>query len=59
MFVLFDYMIESLLDMHILDYSIMFDVWNTFYDAYGLMICLLSMYEVMGLHMYIALVDID
>ena len=34
-------------------------VWSECCDAYGLMIGLLSMFEVIGLHMNIALVDLN
>ena len=59
MLVLFTIWLNVLLDMYVVDYGIMFDVWSTGYDACGIMICLISMCEVMGLLMYIALVDLD
>ena len=55
MLVLLTIWLKVLLDMHVVDYSIMFEVWSTCFNAYGLMIGLLSMCEVMGLHEYIAL----
>ena len=59
MFVLMTIWLKVLLDMHIVDYSIMFYVSTTCYDACGLMIGLLSVFDVMGLHMYTALEDLD
>ena len=52
-------MTKVLLEVYVVDYSIVFGIWSICYDAYGLMIGLLSLCEVMGLHMYIALVDLD
>ena len=40
-------------------YAFHVNVWSECYDAYGLMIGLLSMREVKVLHMYIALVDLE
>ena len=57
--VLLSLWMKVLLVLHTVDYSIMFDVWTTCYDTYDLMIGLLSMCEVLGLHMYIALTDLD
>ena len=45
--------------VYVVDYSFMFEVWSTCYDACGLMISLLSICGVMGLHMYMTLVDLD
>ena len=59
MFILLTKWMKVLLNMHVVDYSIMFVVWSTCFDAYGLIIGLPSMCEVMRLQMYIALVDLE
>ena len=53
-----DYVIKVLLDVYVVDYSVTIDVWNKL-CACSLMIGLLSMCKIMGLHMYIAPVDLD
>ena len=55
---LIDYMMEVLLGMYEVIFTCLVDVWNEL-CACRLLIGLLSMFEVMGLHMYIALVDLD
>ena len=50
-------MIEVLL-MYVVDYSDHVYVWNKWY-AYGPLVSLLSICEVMRLHIYIALVCLD
>ena len=54
-----DYIIKILFGMNQGVYACHVNVWSECYDAYGLLIGLLSMCEVMELHMYIALVDLD
>ena len=54
---LVDYMMNVLLDINEVVYVGYVDVWSV--KACGLMIGLLSMCEVMGLNMYIALLDLD
>ena len=49
---------KVLLGLQVVEYSIMFEVWSACFDAYGFLIGLLSMCEVIRLHMYIALVDL-
>ena len=52
------YLIKVLL-MHVVEYNIHIDAWSKWY-ACGVFVNLLSMMcEVMGLHMYIALVGLD
>ena len=52
-----DYM-KVLLVMYEVVFTCLVDVWSEWYTC-GFLIGLLSMCEVMGLHMYVALVDID
>ena len=59
MFVLLTMWMKVLLELHIVEYSSMFEGWSTCFDAYSMIISLLSMYEVMGLHIYIALIDLE
>ena len=53
-----DYMMKVLLDMNevVFTYYVMYELDV---KACGLMIGLLSMWEVIGLHMYIALVELE
>ena len=53
-----DYMKNVLHGMYEVVFTWLIDVWSQWYASSSL-IGLLSMFEVMGLHMYIALVDID
>ena len=53
---LYDYLTKVLLEVYVVDYSIMF-VYEVYVKACVLMIGLLIRCVVTGLHMYIALVD--
>ena len=50
---------KILVELHIVDYSVMFVVQSACFDVYVLIISLLSMCEVIVLHMYIVLVDLE
>ena len=54
-----DYIMKLFLGMNEVVYAWHVNVWSECCDAYGLMIGSLSMCEVMWLHMYISLVDLD
>ena len=53
-----DYMMKVLLVMNEGVYAFNINVWRECYDDYNLNMCLLSIFEVMGLQMYVAL-DLD
>ena len=50
---------KILVELHIVDYSVMFVVRSACFDVYVLMISLLSVCEVMGIHIYIELVHLE
>ena len=56
---LINYILKVLIGMNVIVYALHVSIKSECYDAYGPMIGLLCMCEVMCLHMHIALVDLD